>query len=926
MSRTLAALAFLTALLAFASGAQPATPELWKFCNGFDVSTVITACNQILAGRETDADRSRAFTSLGNAYKKKGDRDRALDALVSAIELDPTNAAAFVSRGILYGVKGDWDHAIADYTRGIELDPTDRNAFTLRGNAYGKKGDKEHRDADFGQGDQLREKLEKELTAKLKTGKLKHDDALNAQLTLMAIGHEKFTLALAESLPPLSGLAWLESNLESNAVNQTGTSASTAPAPSPSAQPPAAAPAPTAPTVASQPAAVGPAKKVKSPPPSQTVPAPAPGAASAVLWYNCQNSYYMGRLGAIEACTTILNDGNVTGTNRVLAYQERAHLYLEGLDFDLAIADFTRAIELDPNNFQSLNMREVAIRKKRLSVGPASKDPRSTTYNPAVAQRPPTVEQPQPVVPSEPASVAPSAASAPVASQSPPITPHSPNEDRCSYRNDSPDDVIAACTERLAVVTKDDERADAFYWRQAAFQEKGDWDRAIADLSQVIELKPNAPDFVLRGITFEAKKGDYDRAIQDYTRAIALNPNSATAFAYRGTAYRHMGILALARADLTKALQLKPNDPDLMSDLAELEKDEAKAGNTNYNPTIAQRLPIIPTPGVPSPPTPAQAAVEPAKPAPAVPQPTAHSAAPSLAGQPQPVVPSDEGFAVEKPIPAPSSSSTVAAIEPAKPAVTEPQLAPVVPPAISVPFGKRVALVVGNDDYETLPDLKKAVNDAHAVGAALTKLGFEVLTVENASRRSMNTKLAEFADKVGRGDTAFFFFAGHGVQIGGTNYLMPTDTPEAREGQERLVMGEGIPADGIVQQVQERGAKVAMLVLDACRDNPFAKPGTRGVGGTRGLTMMTVPEGVFVIYSAGIGETALDRLDDNDPNPNSVFTRTFVELLGEPGLTVHSIAKRTQQGVHELASSVSHAQMPAYYDQILGELTLLPSQ
>ena len=155
---------------------------------------------------------------------------------------------------------------------------------------------------------------------------------------------------------------------------------------------------------------------------------------------------------------------------------------------------------------------------------------------------------------------------------------------------------------------------------------------------------------------------------------------------------------------------------------------------------------------------------------------------------------------------------------------------------------------------------------------------------------------------------------------------MPADTPAMGEGQEALIAAEGISADGILQQIQGRGTKVPMLVLDACRDNPFAKAGGRGVGGTRGLTLMTVPEGVFVLYSAGIGETALDRLNEEDADPNSVFTRTFVKLLGERGLTVHDIAKRTQHDVYQLAKSVSHSQMPAYYDQIHGELTLLPGQ
>ena len=298
----------------------------------------------------------------------------------------------------------------------------------------------------------------------------------------------------------------------------------------------------------------------------------------------------------------------------------------------------------------------------------------------------------------------------------------------------------------------------------------------------------------------------------------------------------------------------------------------------------------------------------------------------------QPVVP--ETAKLEQPAPAPAPDARPASTAPApqpKPteqaAAAQPEVAPSkqVSP-VPADQSRRLALVVGNDAYENLPPLRKVVNDARAVGEALTKLGFDVTVLENASRRAINAKLVEFTGKVTPGDTALFFYAGHGVTIGGTNYLMPADTPAMGEGQEALIAAEGISADGILQQIQGRGAKVAMLVLDACRDNPFAKAGGRGVGGTRGLTLMTVPEGVFVLYSAGIGETALDRLNEEDADPNSVFTRTFVKLLGERGLTVHDIAKRTQHDVYQLAKSVSHSQMPAYYDQIHGELTLLPGQ
>jgi hypothetical protein len=268
--------------------------------------------------------------------------------------------------------------------------------------------------------------------------------------------------------------------------------------------------------------------------------------------------------------------------------------------------------------------------------------------------------------------------------------------------------------------------------------------------------------------------------------------------------------------------------------------------------------------------------------------------------------------------------------------VTPPSTRPVqqpttgsLPPVVDLPpadGARRVALVVGNDAYDNLDHLQKAVNDARAIRTALQKLGFDVVEVENAPRRIMNQRIVEFAGKVGRGDTAFFFYSGHGVEIRGINYLLGTDTPGASDNQEALIMSEGIPADSIVDQLQDRGARVSMLVLDACRENPFKQAGTRGVGGTRGLAQMTTPEGVFVLYSAGVGQTALDRLSDHDPDPNSVFTRTFSRVLVSPGMTVQEMAKETQSEVRKLASTVNHPQMPAYYDQILGQFTFTQAQ
>ena len=112
------------------------------------------------------------------------------------------------------------------------------------------------------------------------------------------------------------------------------------------------------------------------------------------------------------------------------------------------------------------------------------------------------------------------------------------------------------------------------------------------------------------------------------------------------------------------------------------------------------------------------------------------------------------------------------------------------------------------------------------------------------------------------------------------------------------------------------------FVLDACRDNPFKTGTTRSLGGARGLAQGTPPEGVFVLYSAGVGQSALDRMSDNDADPNSVFTRIFLKEIQKKDTPLVAIAKTTQVAVRDLSQTVSHTQVPAYYDQIIGQLYL----
>jgi len=242
---------------------------------------------------------------------------------------------------------------------------------------------------------------------------------------------------------------------------------------------------------------------------------------------------------------------------------------------------------------------------------------------------------------------------------------------------------------------------------------------------------------------------------------------------------------------------------------------------------------------------------------------------------------------------------------------------------------KRIAFVVGNDVYKNLSSdqqLKKARNDARAVARTLEGLGFKVTLGLDVSRFKLNQSLDVFASQIEPGDTATVFFAGHGVRIKGRNYLLPADVPDMSRGSQDLLASESIAVDRITDIIKEKGARIAMLILDACRNNPFKNNKGRSVGGTRGLARMEPPEGTFILFSAGAGQEALDRLSDGDPNPNSVFTRSLIPLLKQEGLEVARMARLLRQKVKQLAATVSHTQTPALYNEVTGDFYILPSR
>jgi uncharacterized caspase-like protein len=224
-----------------------------------------------------------------------------------------------------------------------------------------------------------------------------------------------------------------------------------------------------------------------------------------------------------------------------------------------------------------------------------------------------------------------------------------------------------------------------------------------------------------------------------------------------------------------------------------------------------------------------------------------------------------------------------------------------------------VALVVGNDGYKQVSTLMNARADATAIARSLEKAGFKVTLKTDVNLDSFKVALRSFKATVSPGDEAVFFFSGHGVEMGGANYLLPIDIKGDAEDQ---VRDDAVPLQRVLEDLQERKARFSLAIIDACRNNPFRDAG-RAIGG-RGLAPTTAATGQMVLYSAGSGQQALDRLSDRDPVRNGVFTRVLLKEMETPGLPVGDVLRNVREEVASLAKSVGKEQVPAIYDQSLG--------
>jgi uncharacterized caspase-like protein len=223
--------------------------------------------------------------------------------------------------------------------------------------------------------------------------------------------------------------------------------------------------------------------------------------------------------------------------------------------------------------------------------------------------------------------------------------------------------------------------------------------------------------------------------------------------------------------------------------------------------------------------------------------------------------------------------------------------------------GRRIALVIGNSGYKLVGELPNPRRDAALVAASLKADGFEVTLITDASRQQMVDALRLFRDQADSADWAVVYYAGHGIEIGGTNFLVPVD---AHLRSDVDAPDEAIPLDRIMDTVS--GAKkLKLVVLDACRDNPFTRTMKRSIAFrsvSRGLASVRPEGGVLVVYAAEDGQVA----EDGD-GKQSPFSEAFVRYLAEPGLEINKLFRLVTADV---LKSTGNRQRPYQYGSLPG--------
>jgi hypothetical protein len=232
------------------------------------------------------------------------------------------------------------------------------------------------------------------------------------------------------------------------------------------------------------------------------------------------------------------------------------------------------------------------------------------------------------------------------------------------------------------------------------------------------------------------------------------------------------------------------------------------------------------------------------------------------------------------------------------------------PSALQAAPERRTALVIGNSSYSSGP-LKNPVNDAADIAAALKRAGFTVMLKKNANLQDMIEAIEDFGNSLKKGGVGLFYYAGHGVQVNNVNYLLPI---KERINKESDVRFQAVDAGRVLAEMENANNGLNIVILDACRDNPFGKSFRSA---SRGLAIVSnAPTGTFISYSTGAGQVARDG-----EGRNSHYTKALLENIAKPGLTINNVFMNVRSKVKK-----ETGQVPWELSSLEGDFFFVPGK
>ncbi|MGY3534290.1 caspase family protein [Bradyrhizobium sp. USDA 4452] len=537
----------------------------------------------------------------------------------------------------------------------------------------------------------------------------------------------------------------------------------------------------------------------------------------------------------------------------------------------------------------------------------------------------------------------------------------------CTTDTTPADQMIDACTKIIALkVFSGEKLATIYFWRAVGWNKKGNYAQVIADATEALRLKPSTAVYNLRGSAYCDKgeydiaiadfndalrmgppsgiiyhnrgnayrgKGEYAKAIADYDAAIRTGPKSAFSYQNRGSSKQALGDLDGSLADINEAVRIDPSLPQPLISRAVIWRAKGEIARAIADTTEAIRLAKAKAPAnIMTPPGSVLISAH-------TQRGLAYEAKGDAAHAKEDYASVLEGVASDAGSKANQATAKVrlALLKEADAAPRKTAAAPAAesspapaPPAPTAPTARvqaaatarRVALVIGNGAYAHVKALPNPPNDAHAIARSLRDIGFTVSEGLDLDRDAMQTTIHDFLREAARSQIAVVYYAGHGVQVDGRNYLVPVDIEFKAGGRMTDAM---VDMDTIMAGLDDQ-IRTNILILDACRNNPMA-PQVASSGPSRGIEAgsglaapaslgsgSTLGAGTLIAFATAPGQVALDGEGANSP-----FSAALSRHVGTPGLEVQQMLTRVRA---EVVAATKGKQVPWSNSSLLGEVYL----